>query len=321
MVNTQAAKPITMTQIEEKDYQGRFRPAPYLLVGEAPTPGEGPQGPEGPEGIQGPRGPRGNDGTSIVIDGYSDTASELPDLTGQPAGPSYIVMETGHIHFWNGSDFTDGGNVTGPPGADGEPGAQGPRGPAGNAGDPGPKGEKGDPGVQGTPGTPGDQGPQGAPGVNITPLPTNGTSGQTLRKTGTGTTDYEWSTIGQTFSTRGTLTLSTSTLGLRLVPGGVTIQLFRTGDRPSLRILSAVTNAPVDYNISYFRPGDTADILVGENGATTNTGFVLDTTMTFGGKLQYSNFRLFLPATGEYWEGGTSTFNQSACFIFAKRIL
>lgn len=294
---------------------------PVDLYGDKILPGEGP---EGPEGIQGPRGPRGDDGTSIVIDGYSNSASGLPDLTGQPAGPSYIVMDTGHIHFWNGTNFTDGGNVTGPPGEDGEPGKQGPRGPAGVAGDPGPKGDqgpKGDKGDPGAKGNPGDQGPQGAPGVNISPLPTNGASGQVLRKTGTGTTDYEWSALGQTISSRGALTLSTSTLGLRLIPAGVTIQLFRTGDRPSLRILSAVTNVPVDYNISYFRPGDAADILVGENGTTTNTGFVLDTTMTFGGKLQYSYFRLFLPTTGEYWEGGTSTFNQSTCLIFAKRIL
>lgn len=247
MANTQTAKPITMTQIEEKDYQGRFRPAPYEVVGHIPGAGgdgagpegksayqawldlgntgteaqfitslrgdtgpEGPQGEPGPvgtagargadgatgpkgdrgdtgpqgdkgdrgdqgiqgvagatgtagsEGVQGPRGLRGEDGTSIVIDGYEETEAQLPDLTGQPAGPSYIVMETGHIHFWNGTGYTDGGNVTGPAGSDGAPGVQGPRG---ETGETGPQGIQGVAGSKGDKGDTGPQGIQGAPGV------------------------------------------------------------------------------------------------------------------------------------------------------------
>lgn len=247
MANTQTAKPITMTQIEEANYQGRFRPAPYEVVGHIPGAGgdgagaegksayqawldlgnvgteaqfitslrgdtgpEGPQGEPGPvgtagargadgatgpkgdkgdtgpqgdkgdrgdqgiqgvagatgaagsEGVQGPRGLRGEDGTSIVIDGYEETEAQLPDLTGQPAGPSYIVMETGHIHFWNGTGYTDGGNVTGPAGADGAPGVQGPRG---ETGETGPQGLQGVAGSKGDKGDTGPQGIQGAQGV------------------------------------------------------------------------------------------------------------------------------------------------------------
>lgn len=253
--NMQTPKPITMTQIEEKDYKGRYRPSPYEVIGEIPGAGgdgtgpegksayqawldlgnvgtqaqfiislkgaagpEGPQGETGPagttgprgsdgatgpkgdkgdtgpqgdkgdrgdqgiqgvagatgaagaEGVQGPQGVRGADGTSVEIEGYVGTEAQLPDLTGQPAGPSYIVMETGHIHFWNGTGFTDGGNVTGPAGQDGAPGAQGPRGetgetgPQGLQGAAGSKGDKGDAGIQGIQGAPGVRGLQGEKG-------------------------------------------------------------------------------------------------------------------------------------------------------------
>lgn len=136
--------------------------------GQDGAPGEqgaaGQSGGEGPQGVQGPRGERGSDGTSVVIDGYVQAEQDLPDLTGNPAGPSYIVMDTGHIHFWNGTAFTDGGNVTGPAGADGVPGVQGPAGAQGLQGIQGQQGPKGDQGTQGVQGVQGERGPIGATG-------------------------------------------------------------------------------------------------------------------------------------------------------------
>lgn len=135
---------------------------------------EGIQGPAGTsggtgaEGVQGPVGPRGEDGTSIVIDGYADSVSTLPDRTGEPAGSSFIVMDTGHIHFWNGTNWTDGGKVTGPAGADGAPGAQGPAGANGVQGIQGPRG------LQGETGERGPQGLQGIPGTDASDLDENG---------------------------------------------------------------------------------------------------------------------------------------------------
>lgn len=130
-------------------------------------------GGDGAEGIRGPRGERGEDGTSIVIDGYVATEVDLPDLTGDPAGSSYIVMATGHIHFWNGTDWTDGGNVTGPRGTDGEPGDQGP------------KGAQGDPGIQGVKGDPGEG------------LPTGGEDGEVLLKSGVEDYTVAWAAKGR----------------------------------------------------------------------------------------------------------------------------
>lgn len=153
--------------------------------GEQGAPGA--PGGKGAEGPQGPQGAKGDPGTSIVIDGYVQATSNLPDLTGQPAGPSYIVMDTGHIHFWNAATWTDGGNVTGPAGQDGAPGIEGPEGPQGSPGTQGARGEPGAPGEtgpQGLQGVPGDTGPQGERGpaggadriIVRTTLPSNTTS-------------------------------------------------------------------------------------------------------------------------------------------------
>lgn len=158
-------------------------PGPQGPAGEDGTDGlqgvPGQPGSTGAQGVEGPQGPRGDDGTSIVIDGYAQAVEDLPDLTGDPAGPSYIVMDTGHIYFWNGTEFTDGGNVTGPPGANGNPGSQGPQG------------AQGEPGVQGIQGL---QGEDGAPGEGIA---TGGAAGEVLIKTGT--EDYEtgWAASGR----------------------------------------------------------------------------------------------------------------------------
>lgn len=109
--------------------------------------------------------------------------------------------------------------ATGPQGPQGETGATGAAGPQGEQGDPGPagadgitptigengnwylgdtdtgkpsrgeQGPKGDTGEQGPKGDTGEQGPQGLPGPTGPGVPTGGTTGQVLSKTGDG--DYE----------------------------------------------------------------------------------------------------------------------------------
>ena len=100
--------------------------------------------------------------------------------------------------------------ATGPQGPQGETGPQGPQGETGPQGDPGPAGadgvtptigengnwylgetDTGKPsrGGQGPKGDTGDQGPQGLPGPTGPGVPTGGTTGQVLSKTGDG--DYE----------------------------------------------------------------------------------------------------------------------------------
>lgn len=104
--------------------------APGEIGPEGPQGDQGPEGPEGPEGVQGPEGPRGADGTSFTIEGPAETVADLPDdLGAEDIGKLYYVTENGHFYFWNGVDFTDGGEVRGPRGDDGKDGAQGPRGP------------------------------------------------------------------------------------------------------------------------------------------------------------------------------------------------
>jgi len=147
---------------------------------EGPPGDQGPEGPEGPQGIQGPEGPRGADGTSFTIEGPAETVADLPnDLGPEDIGKLYYVTENGHFYFWNGTDFTDGGEVRGPRGDDGADGAQGPRGPEGIQGPPGDKGDQGDPGADGT------------------GLPAGGQPAEVLLKASNTDYEYEWAARGR----------------------------------------------------------------------------------------------------------------------------
>ena len=169
----------------------------------------GPQGPQGEQGIQGPQGEKGDkgdpgevgpqgpqgekgaDGTSVHIKGSVPAVADLANLEGMVVGDGYIVEADGHLHVFNGVDFTDAGEIrgpqgpqgekgdkgdpgeagpqglqgeVGPAGAQGEVGPQGPAGEKGDKGDQGPAGEKGDKGDQGEVGPQGPQGEQGIQG-------------------------------------------------------------------------------------------------------------------------------------------------------------
>ena len=167
----------------------------------------GPQGPQGEQGIQGPQGEKGDkgdpgeagpqgpqgekgaDGTSVNIKGSVAADADLANLEGMAVGDGYIVEADGHLHVFNGVDFTDAGEIRGPQGLQGEKGEKGdageagpqgpqgevgpagaqgevgPQGPAGEKGDKGDKGDPGEAGPQGIQGEVGPQGPQGEQGI------------------------------------------------------------------------------------------------------------------------------------------------------------
>lgn len=235
---------------------------PEGLQGPQGLPGE--PGLDGTEGVQGPAGPRGADGTSIVIDGYSETIDGLPDLTGNPAGPSYIVMETGHIYFWNGTSWTDGGNVTGPAGADGLPGPQGPRGVQGPRGIqgvqglPGQQGIRGIQGPQGDKGETGEPGPQGVQGVSFSDLEENGT----LRVGGT---------VGQI----GAVESNPSTFSISIPGTGVFVGYYRyTADNTRFGIGHNSGATPVSFVAQMaFLTGGADSLKTEHKSGTTTTSY------------------------------------------------
>lgn len=132
-----------------------------------PTGPQGPAGPTGPAGStgatgpagpQGPTGPKGEDGTSVRILGSLADSTQLPG-SGNTAGDGYLIG--GNLWVWNGTAWTNVGNIKGPKGDQGD---TGPAGTTGTAGPQGPTGPAGAQGVQGPKGDPGDQGPAGATG-------------------------------------------------------------------------------------------------------------------------------------------------------------
>lgn len=123
----------------------------------------GPEGPAGPAGPTGPKGADGKDGAGIAIKGSVDSQSALP-TEGLAAGDAYLAKDTGLLHVWDGTAWSDGVQFKGDKG---DPGAQGPAGPTGPAGPAGADGAKGEKGDQGEPGRDGVTGPQGPAGPGI----------------------------------------------------------------------------------------------------------------------------------------------------------
>lgn len=185
---------------------------PIGPIGPQGVPGQtgntGSQGPKGDQGVPGPQGPigpegdKGDPGTGIDIEGTVPDSGSLPSNLGPAdAGKGWIAADTGHLWIWDGTEWTDAGQIQGPPGPPGPQGTQGVQGPGGPKGDKGdtgatgsvgPQGPQGNTGPQGSQGPQGDQGNQGiqgAPGVGV---PAGGTSGQVLAKSTAQDFDTTW---------------------------------------------------------------------------------------------------------------------------------
>lgn len=91
-----------------------------LLKGE-----KGDQGIQGEIGPKGDKGDPGKDGTGISLKSSQEECTEV--------GDAYLATN-GHIMIWNGSSFTDGGEIKGPKGDQGEQGPKGDTGAQGPAG-------------------------------------------------------------------------------------------------------------------------------------------------------------------------------------------
>lgn len=169
--------------------QGQQGPQGAASTVPGPQGAIGPSGPAGPQGTQGPSGPQGDrglPGAGVLVRGNVPTAADLPATA--DINDAYVTDDTGHMHVWNGTSWTDVGQFSGPAGPTGPSGATGPQGiqgpigptgpastvpgpqglvgPTGPAGPAGTNGQDGAPGAAGPAGATGPQGPQGLPGYS-----------------------------------------------------------------------------------------------------------------------------------------------------------
>lgn len=169
----------------------------------------GPTGPQGPTGAAGsagatgpagPTGPTGPVGAGLNIIGTVSGPSGLP-VSGN-AGDAYIIGSD--LYVWDGSAWTNVGNIVGPTGPTGStgptgptgpastvPGPTGPAGPTGSTGPTGPIGPTGSTGPTGPTGPQGSTGPTGPTGLTGATGPT-GPAGPTGATGPTGTFPTTW---------------------------------------------------------------------------------------------------------------------------------
>jgi hypothetical protein len=152
----------------------------------------GPQGATGDTGPQGPTGAQGQAGASVTLKGSVAAVVNLPS-TGNTIGDSWIVEADGNLYVWNGTSWTDAGQIVGPQGPTGATGATGATGPQGATGDTGPQGPQGIQGIQGATGATGpqgEQGIQGPTGATGATGPQGESGGITLTVTNSGASAY-----------------------------------------------------------------------------------------------------------------------------------
>lgn len=83
---------------------------------------EGPAGADGPQGPQGPQGADGEDGTSVnIVGSYAGPSGSDPGtIAGVSAGDGYLNNADGHLWVWDGTQWTDVGEIRGPQGPQGD---------------------------------------------------------------------------------------------------------------------------------------------------------------------------------------------------------
>ena len=107
--------------------------------------GFGTTGATGATGPTGEAGPTGAQGVNINFVGSVADTGSLPS-SGNDVNDAYIVDADGNLWVWNGSSWSDAGQIVGPQGATGDAGvtgADGATGPTGDAGATGATGERG----------------------------------------------------------------------------------------------------------------------------------------------------------------------------------
>lgn len=85
----------------------------------------GSRGYTGSAGVDGYTGSKGDDGTSVTIVGTVSSSSALPDPYNGNTGDGYITEDDGHLWVWNGSAWTDVGEIRGYTGSIGYTGSRG----------------------------------------------------------------------------------------------------------------------------------------------------------------------------------------------------
>jgi hypothetical protein len=123
----------------------------------------GATGVQGFRGATGATGPSGRDGTSVTIVGSVPTFESLPDPYLGNVGDGYLAQDTKNLWVWEGTQWINVGDITGPQGATGAQGNDGATG-VGATGFTGATGAQGDTGATGIQGATGPQG-EGATGA------------------------------------------------------------------------------------------------------------------------------------------------------------
>lgn len=179
----------------------------------------GPGGSSGINGYTGSQGATGAQGTGLTILGSVADVASLPS-TGNTLNAAYIAEADGDLYVWNGSSWTNVGQIVGPTGPQG---AQGAMGYTGSHGATGLQGDVGATGVQGNTGATGATGPQGASGT----AGASGAVGYTGSQGAAGYTGSAGTFAGSTSSvvllTNPTSSTST-TSGAVQVTGGLSVQ-------------------------------------------------------------------------------------------------
>jgi hypothetical protein len=255
--------------------------------------------------------------------------------TDNVVGDGWISEDTGHLWVWNGDDWVDAGNITGPAGADGADGIDGIDGASayevavanGFVGTEaawlesliGPQGETGATGATGPQGPAGADGVDGVDGTDGVGVPAGGTTGQVLAKSSD--TDYAtaWTNVEA-------LPSQTGNAGELLVTDGTSASWSNTvvansNSNPAfiVRALSGQINNLVEYKNSsgaslggigaqgqLYVTGTSANstqvIIKGASGQTANLQEWQDSTGTV---------KSYIASTGTFFPGTSGSYISS----------